>query len=564
MSSTDLDVQNTKSKLKMKLKQYNSMQLEYNQMLQTSVQNQSKQGPPSWKEMNKTYDLMFLSTIGDWFWGTQSAGNLFSCKNPCDGKITPNSKQAYSVSTDGMDVYAAGRDDTLAKRSADPNAPGDWTTVPSPTALVYIVSTPDDPSSAFGNKLWGVDKNNKLYVCNKPCKEEGDWSEVKTSNVPRITWISVDNEYIWAVSTDGGPGSNGDIYKQELSSGIINADKWKKVGDDSGDDIKFTLVDASNSKYLIGTSSEGFVYQCEKPCGSSGKWKKVDSKPDDKALFFATGVPDSDLIYGSTLIDGIWTYDANTLFSTEYSWTDKNDTNAGGEDIGSNKDWMLLGSVDTLEDCKMKASTSEDAYSSIVYFTPQYTGDAGKSKSCYGMVYGTDQNSSTSVEMKKVVSSVPPDGISKVGGKKAHNLLMKMKKVQDEIAKLIDKVGEEDVYAKMSVPSSSNMNSLTESLNKNKGLINETLMKGNVFAQEEIEGLKENTSYMTYIMWLALSILCIYLCIYLVRNDASSIPRIVYFLLAIFFLYNIRAYFFAFSETSSNLLSSVGKTLTSV
>ena len=563
MSSSNLDVHNTKSKIKMKLKQYNSMQLEYNQMLQSSVQSQSKQQLPPWKHAIKTNDVMFISTIGEWFWGTKSSGDVFACKKPCDGDLIPISKQAYTVSTDGTDVYVAGKDNTLAKRPADPNAPGDWTNIPTPSVFAYIVSTPDIPGAPFSNKLWGVDMANKLYVSDKPCKQADDWSEVKTTNIPKMTWISLDNDYIWALSSEGGPGSVGTIYKQKLSCGITGADKWQKV-EDNGEGTSFTNVDASNLKYVTATSNLGFVYQCEKPC-NDGKWKKINSKPDDKSILAATGIPGNDEIFASTTIDGVWSYDTNTVFSPDYSWTEQTNKNAGGADIGSNKDWVLLGSVDTLDECKEKASTSNDTYSSVVYFTPQYSGDEGKSKSCYGMFYGADSSSTTTpIDMENVVTSVPPDGVSKIGGKKAQVLLQNMHQVQDELAKLIDNIEKEKVTVKMTGPSSSNMTALTESLNRNKGLINDTLLKSNVFAKEEITELKENTSFVSYISWLILGILSITLCIQLVRNDASSVPSIVYILLAVFILYNIRSYFFAFSDTSSSLLSSVGNTLSSV
>ena len=563
MSSSNLDVHNTKSKIKMKLKQYNSMQLEYNQMLQSSVQSQSKQQLPPWKHAIKTNDVMFLSTIGEWFWGTKSSGDVFACKKPCDGDLIPITKQAYTVSTDGTDVYVAGKDNTLAKRPADPNAPGDWTNIPTPSVFAYIVSTPDIPGAPFSNKLWGVDMANKLYVSDKPCKQADDWSEVKTTNIPKMTWISVDNDYIWALSSEGGPGSVGTIYKQKLSCGITGADKWQKV-EDNGEGTSFTNVDASNLKYVTATSNLGFVYQREKPC-NDGKWKKINSKPDDKSILAATGIPGNDEIFASTTIDGVWSYDTNTVFSPDYSWTEQTNKNAGGADIGSNKDWVLLGSVDTLDECKEKASTSNDTYSSVVYFTPQYSGDEGKSKSCYGMFYGAYSSSTTTpIDMENVVTSVPPDGVSKIGGKKAQVLLQNMHQVQDELAKLIDNIEKEKVTVKMTGPSSSNMTALTESLNRNKGLINDTLLKSNVFAKEEITELKENTSFVSYISWLILGILSITLCIQLVRNDASSVPSIVYILLAVFILYNIRSYFFAFSDTSSSLLSSVGNTLSSV
>lgn len=565
MASSNLDVQNTKSKIKMKLKQYNSMQMEYNQLLQSTVQSQSKEGSPQWKQAIKTSDVMFLSTIGDWFWGTKSSGDVFSCKKPCDGDLLPASKQAYTVSTDGTDVYIAGKDNTLAKRPADPNAPGDWSTIPTPTVFQFIVSTPDSPSAAFSNKLWGLDAaNSKLYVCDKPCKDASDWTEVKTTNIPKISWISVDNDYIWALSSGAGAGE-GTVYKQELSCGIASADKWQKV-EDKADGSIFTSVEASNMKYVTATSNLGFVYQCEKPC-DDGNWKKIDSKPDDKGALLATGVPGNDEILASTAIDGVWSYDTNQVFSKEYSWTEQKNKNAGGSDIGSNKDWTLLGSVDTLEECKQKASTSEDTYSSIVYYTPQYSGDAGKAKSCYGMVYGSGSGSSVAPadmeNMENVITSIPPDGVSKIGGKKANQLLQNMQGVQEELAKLIDNLEQENVSEKMRSPPSSNMTALTESLNRNKGLINETLLKSNIFAKEEIAGLKENTSFMAYITWLILGIITIILSIHLVRNDAASVPSIVYVLLAVFILYNIRAYFFAFTDTSSSLLGSVTKTLSS-
>ena len=536
------------------------MQMEYNQLLQTSMKSRAQEGSPNWKKSIKT-DALFLSTVGDWFWGSRGNGDVFSCPKPCDGEVSTISKTAYMVSTDGKEVYIAGKDNTLAKRPADPNAPGDWTPIPTPSVFAMIVSTPDTPGAPYGNKLWGVDMQKKLYVCDKPCKEAKDWTEVRTTSVPHIYMISVDDENVWVLSSDGSPGAQGTIYKQKLSCNIASADKWEKVIMD--DNLSVSWLDATNQKYITAVSSLGFLYQCEKPC-SDGKWKKIDSKPNDKIIFTVTGVPDNETIYANTLVDGSWSYDANSIFSSKYSWTDQKDKNAGGTDISTNKEWTLLGSVDTLEECQEKATSSNDTFSRIVYYTPQYSGDQGKAKSCYGMFYNNSESGSTptaTTDMQNVITSNAPDGVSKIGGKKAYQLLQNMQGVQKSIADLIDSIEETKQKIELSRDPTVSMNELTETLNRNKGLINETLLKSNVFAKEEIASLKENTSYLHYIVWLLLSVLCIGLSVYLVRNDGSTIPRVVYILLTFFILYNLQAYFFAFADTTRGLLGSVTSTL---
>ena len=563
MSSSDLNVVNTKSSIKMKLKQYNSMQQEYNQMLQKAVTSQSKVGSPVWKNVNSSANVLTISTVGTWFWGLSNSLDVFSCKAPCDETLSTTTKTAYSISTDGISVYAAGTDNTLAKRSADPSDPVDWATIPTPVPFVSIVATEDSASCPYSSKLWALGPNTsrELYVCDKPCNDASGWKKVNISSInDQLMSISVDNDDIWAISFGGK------AYKQKLSTSIVDADKWELVSDSAkvnGETLK--IISAVNKKNVVAVSKEGNVYQCEKPC-DDGKWKKIESLPADKPVGVVTGLSTNDEIYASIPGEpGIWSYDTNSVFPEEFSWTDNLNTNAGGNNISTAEGWMLLGNVDTIEKCKEKASTSDDTYSSIVYFTPQYTGDEGKSKSCYGMVY--DESSptiETTADMQNVITSTPPDGVSKIGGKKAYQLLQNMQQVQNDLAKLIDNVEDEKVTMKMMGPSSTNMTALTETLNRNRGLINDTLSKSNVFAKEEIASLKENTSYLSYLSWLILSILCIILCIQLVRNDASSVPSIVYILIAVLILYNIRAYFFAFSDTSSNLLSSVGKTLSSV
>lgn len=560
-TANNLQLENVKSQIKMKLKQYNSMQMEYNQLLQSSIKSRSEEGSPNWKKAMKT-DILFLSTIGDYFWGSRGNGDVFSCPKPCDGEITTTSKSAYNVSTDGKNVYLAGRDNTLAKRPADPNAPGDWTPVPTPTVFYFILSTPDTPGAAFGNKLWGLDGEKKLYVCDKPCKDSKDWTIVKTTSVPYVHQMTVDDDYIWVLSTDGAPGAPSSIYKQKLSCGITGADKWEEVITDK--DVSLSWLDATNSKYLTATSDQGFLYQCEKPC-SDGNWRKIDSKPNDKSIFTVSGVPDNETIYANTQVDGTWSYDANSVFTSKYSWNDQENKNAGGADIANNKEWSLLGSVDTLEECKEKAAASNDTFSRIVYYTPQYSGDQGKSKSCYGLFYNPDsensQTPSSLTDMQNVVTSNPPDGVSKIGGKKAYQLLENMQNVQKGIADLIDSIEATKQKVQLSQGPTASMNELTETLNRNRGLINETLLKSNVFAKEEIASLKENTSYLHYLIWLVMSIVCIGLAIYLVRNDGATVPRIVYVLLAFFILYNLQAYFFAFTDTTRGLLGSVSSTL---
>ena len=253
------------------------------------------------------------------------------------------------------------------------------------------------------------------------------------------------------------------------------------------------------------------------------------------------------------------------MFTSKYSWNDQENKNAGGADIANNKEWSLLGSVDTLEECKEKAAASNDTFSRIVYYTPQYSGDQGKSKSCYGLFYNPDsensQTPSSLTDMQNVVTSNPPDGVSKIGGKKAYQLLENMQNVQKGIADLIDSIEATKQKVQLSQGPTASMNELTETLNRNRGLINETLLKSNVFAKEEIASLKENTSYLHYLIWLVMSIVCIGLAIYLVRNDGATVPRIVYVLLAFFILYNLQAYFFAFTDTTRGLLGSVSSTL---
>ena len=117
-----------------------------------------------------------------------------------------------------------------------------WTKIPR--GLVQV--------SGNINHVWGLDKDNKIYMCPRPCK--GAWKEIPGA----LVQLDVDDQYVWGVN------KNDDIFVRPVDG----SGNWKRIGG------KLIHVSASGSGYVWGTNRGNQIFKCKKPC--TGAWQRVD------------------------------------------------------------------------------------------------------------------------------------------------------------------------------------------------------------------------------------------------------------------------------------------------
>ncbi len=120
------------------------------------------------------------------------------------------------------------------------------------TSSVCCVSVGGDLKhvSAGVAYLWGVNKNDEIFRCERPCK-----TLVKVDG--RLSQIDVGDDEVWGVT------SANSIFKRPADG----TGKWKHI---TG---HLKHVSASGNGYIWGVNKNDAIYRCRKPC--LGKWIHV-------------------------------------------------------------------------------------------------------------------------------------------------------------------------------------------------------------------------------------------------------------------------------------------------
>jgi len=223
----------------------------------------------------------------------------------------------------------------------------------------------------------------------------------------------------------------------------------------------------------------------------------------------------------------------------------------------STDDWKYLGKTNKLEDCKLKAVEDEAmAYSSIVYYPSDFGNDW--SKSCFGGVKGKNINAGY---QKKTITSLAPNGTTRLGGSEGDNILKEMKKIQKKIKTLVNElkisdIGLEktkDLFNDQANEKMNELNNLLEKLKKDRKDINKILQEPDEDAFEDYNRTKQIENYTAYGLWLLLAIISICIIFYLYTKQDSDIPMGIYVFIAIWVLIFIRKYYTTVINYSESL-----------
>ena len=223
-------------------------------------------------------------------------------------------------------------------------------------------------------------------------------------------------------------------------------------------------------------------------------------------------------------------------------WTDLYDENYQ-KDMGtgpeeSNSDWKFLGKTDDLKECKLKAvHDKESTFSSIVYY-PEDIENEWK-KSCFGGVSGGKISSSKYQE--KVVTSIPPNGSTRLGGEEGEKILKRMKKLQDEIQTLSENVNlhNEDIqntsslFKEETIEQEQKLKDIVKQLKRDRLELNKILEKNDYTAEEEDTYIRQTANYTSYGLWILQVAIMFFILYYIYSSESSKISIYIYIILSI-------------------------------
>ena len=125
------------------------------------------------------------------------------------------------------------------------------------------------------NYLWGVNNQNYIYRCSRPCN--GRWTKVPGT----LEQVDVSDMEVWGVNRFYK------IFKRPADG----SGSWKRVNG------LLKHVSASGNGYIWGVNSAGYIYSCKKPC--NGNWRKISGrlKQIDGGEEYVFGVSGANTVY---------------------------------------------------------------------------------------------------------------------------------------------------------------------------------------------------------------------------------------------------------------------------
>jgi|TARA_B110000967_G_scaffold196843_1_gene227909 hypothetical protein len=235
---------------------------------------------------------------------------------------------------------------------------------------------------------------------------------------------------------------------------------------------------------------------------------------------------------------------AISYLKTKTGWTDLENINEmhGLVDVveESNDDWKYLGKVDTLQECQANAMADrKNIYTRIVYTSDEIGNDWGKT--CYGGVKDGEVNSRY---QENITSSLPPDGITRVGGDDALYLFGLFDKLQKEIDSLLNQQfmnyeNVEKLDEKYKVLIKKNKDILTtaiSTLEKERIELHKMLNDNNLEAPKRDAYRQYERNYYEYIAWFVFSIVLIATSYGLLVMPTAHMYTAAYILFTIFLL----------------------------
>ena len=379
----------------------------------------------------------------------------------------------------------------------------------------------------FGNNLIPGANNVKvnkteLYVKNN-------------KNTPSMVQLSCSNQYVYGIDTN----------KHAWWKSITGTGSWKRFGNGNQTNWQFYWINATSNKYVYAVGMTRNVYKTDM-LGTS-KWVRADNTasgvatvsgdPDNSENFYITNTNDAIYVHTPESSGGYWDNIPNENYMT----------GAGVQARSSNDNWKYLGQGKNIDECKVKAVQDKDtAYSSVVYNT---TTDQGRwGQTCYGGVKGGATNPQY---QDGIITSLAPNGSSRLGGSEGETLLNQMKQLQTEIKSLIDQskednIGLEKVNNSLTTTRKTTNNELSNLLDKlarDRKRINALLLQPDAIGEEEDSDFRQQSNYSIYFLWILLVIISLFLASHIIGSPSESISPIAYAFVGIWILIFVKYYY---------------------
>ena len=379
----------------------------------------------------------------------------------------------------------------------------------------------------FGNNLIPGANNVKvnkteLYVKNN-------------KNTPSMVQLSCSNQYVYGIDTN----------KHAWWKSITGTGSWKRFGNGNQTNWQFYWINATSNKYVYAVGMNRNIYKTDM-LGTS-KWVRADNvasgvatvsgDPDNSENFYITNTNDAIYVHTPESSGGYWDNIPNENYMT----------GAGVQARSSNDNWKYLGQGKNIDECKVKAVQDKDtAYSSVVYNTSTDTGGWGQT--CYGGVKGGTTNPQY---QDGIITSLAPNGSSRLGGSEGETLLNQMKQLQTEIKSLIDQskednIGLEKVNNSLTTTRKTTNNELSNLLDKlarDRKRINALLLQPDAIGEEEDSDFRQQSNYSIYFLWILLVIISLFLASHIIGSPSESISPIAYAFVGIWILIFIKYYY---------------------
>ena len=534
--------------------------------------------------------LTNISQGGGWVWGVNSSHNVYRCKDPCDGNwvldsssdttppgvknlLKPNeylTSNKYLVSdnkafflimqSDGnLVVYkgsgpsdnkgalwssgTSGKGESFAIMQSDGNFVVYKGSAPAPPQMPTWNSKTSGKGESFA--IMQDDGNFVVYKGSGPSDNKGALWNSKTggntppptSVTPSLVQLSCSNTYVYGLDTN----------KNAWWKPINGTGSWKRFGNDNQKKWQFYWINASSSNGKILALDMGRIIK-ETDKNGTAPWKRSSSAGGASGLTTVSADSHNEDFYFTNTNDQIY---RNSPITSGGFWTDiKNENYQMGmvsSPIQTNDNWKFLGKSDTLNDCKLKAvEDKETVYSSVVYYPSDFGNDW--SKSCFGGIKGKNINSGYQL---KTITSLAPNGTSRLGGQEGETLLNQMKKIQGQIKSLIDQSKEDSIGLDKTTNSlnttrkttNNELSNLLDKLARDRKKINKLLLEPDAIGEEENSDFLQQTNYSVYFLWILLVIVSLFLASHIIGSPSESISPIAYVFVSIWILIFAKYYY---------------------
>lgn len=347
---------------------------------------------------------------------------------------------------------------------------------------------------------------------------------------PPIVQLSCNNKYVYGLDTN----------KNAWRRPINGSGMWEKFGNPNN--WQFYWINASNNKDVFAIGMNRWIYKTD----IEGKqaWTRADNAASGVAT--VSGDPEGEDFYITNTGDAIYRHSPEQAGGFWKDITNENyQMGMVNNPTESNENWKFLGKQNNVDECKLKAvEDQKQEYANVVYYPEDFPNEW--KKSCFGGIKGGKTNAQY---QSKTITSLAPNGTSRLGGAEGEKLLKQMKKKGNEIEKLIKEQQQNNIgtirtnnlLVSERKSTGNEMENLLDKLKKDRIQINKLMKRPNESASAE-DGYKRQLSYyIIYFWWILLVAISIGLAVHLISSDSVSV--ITYLFVAIWVVILAKFYY---------------------